>query len=58
VRVNRQEIQDWRWMPPSVIQRDLSSAAVSARYTPWFVLEWTRIWRDYRPAVLALAGRA
>jgi hypothetical protein len=25
-----------------------------ARFTPWFKLEWGRIWRDHRQDVLAL----
>ena len=29
------------------------SCADSSRYTPWFMLEWARIWRDHRAAVLA-----
>jgi hypothetical protein len=24
-------------------------------FTPWFKLEWARIWRDHRSAVLSLA---
>jgi hypothetical protein len=30
------------------------SAADNARFTPWFKLEWARVWNDYRAAVLAL----
>jgi isopentenyl-diphosphate Delta-isomerase len=56
LEVNREEIHDWRWMPPSVLQREMSSSVDSSRYTPWFVLEWARIWRDHRPAVLALTA--
>ena len=56
VKVNSQEIHDWRWMPPDALQREMSSGVDSSRYTPWFVLEWTRVWRDYRPAVLALTA--
>ena len=56
VEVNREEIHDWRWMPPDALQREMSSGVDSSRYTPWFVLEWTRVWRDYRPAVLALTA--
>jgi hypothetical protein len=26
------------------------------KFTPWFRLEWARIWRDHRGAVLALRG--
>jgi len=55
VEVNREEIHDWRWIPPDALQREMSGVD-SSRYTPWFLLEWDRIWRDYRPAVLALAA--
>jgi isopentenyl-diphosphate delta-isomerase len=57
LRVNREEIHDWRWMPPDVLQREISEPVDSGRrYTPWFVLEWRRIWGEYRPAVLALTA--
>jgi isopentenyl-diphosphate Delta-isomerase len=52
--VNRDEIQDWRWMSPDLLQRHMSSA-YSSRYTPWFMLEWARVWQEHRSAVLALA---
>jgi isopentenyl-diphosphate delta-isomerase len=52
-RINPQEIADWRWVPPEVLQQRMSSADMS-RFTPWFMLEWERIWRDHRPEVLAL----
>jgi isopentenyl-diphosphate delta-isomerase len=55
VEANREEIHDWRWIPPDALQREITGVD-SSRYTPWFVLEWDRIWRDYRPAVLALAA--
>jgi len=51
--INREEIFDWRWIKPEALQRHLAGAD-STRYTPWFMLEWTRIWRDHRSAVLAL----
>jgi isopentenyl-diphosphate delta-isomerase len=55
--VNREEIHDWRWMPPDVLQREIAAPVDSGRrYTPWFVLEWRRIWGEYRAAVLALTG--
>jgi isopentenyl-diphosphate delta-isomerase len=50
--VNPDEIADWRWIKPEVLQRELESAE-STRYTPWFMLEWARIWRDHRADVLA-----
>jgi isopentenyl-diphosphate Delta-isomerase len=53
--VNRGEIHDWRWISPDVLQRHMSGSDRS-RYTPWFALEWARIWRDHRPAVLGLTA--
>jgi isopentenyl-diphosphate Delta-isomerase len=50
--VNREEICDWLWIAPDVLQAQMSSAD-SSRYTPWFMLEWARIWRDHRQDVLA-----
>ena len=38
---------------PEALQAELSGAERRA-FTPWFKLEWERIWRDHRAAVLAL----
>lgn len=51
-KVNRDEIVDWRWISPDALQGQMSNAD-SSRYTPWFMLEWARIWAEHRPAVLA-----
>jgi isopentenyl-diphosphate Delta-isomerase len=51
-RINTEEIADWRWVAPELLQREMA-AADSSRYTPWFMLEWGRIWRDHRAEVLA-----
>jgi len=53
--VNRGEIHDWRWISPDALQRHMSGTDRS-RYTPWFALEWAMIWRDHRPALLALTA--
>jgi len=53
VRINRQEISAWRWVAAETLEAQLASGA-GAVFTPWFVLEWTRIWRDHRGEVLAL----
>ena len=53
VRFNRNEILAARWISPEALQAELTGRA-AARFTPWFILEWRRIWRDHRPAVLAL----
>jgi isopentenyl-diphosphate delta-isomerase len=51
--VNPDEILAWRWVGPEALQEKLAAPA-GDRFTPWFTLEWTRIWRDHRNAVLAL----
>ena len=53
--VNREEIHDWRWISPDVLQRQMSGSG-GPQYTPWFQLEWATIWREHRPAVRALAA--
>ena len=47
------EILAWRWVDPEALQAELSGAG-AGQFTPWFKLEWARIWRDHRAAVLAL----
>jgi isopentenyl-diphosphate delta-isomerase len=51
--VNGEEIMAWRWVSPEALH-DMLAAAHGDRFTPWFTLEWARIWRDHRNAVLAL----
>jgi isopentenyl-diphosphate delta-isomerase len=53
IRVNSDEIHEWRWIAPEALQRQI--AVEGARtFTPWFMLEWARIWRDHRQAVLVI----
>jgi len=53
VRTDPREILAWRWARPEALQAELSGGA--DKFTPWFKLEWARIWRDHRAAVLSLA---
>ena len=53
VRVNPDEIQAWRWVSPAALEAEMTGVK-AARFTPWFRLEWERVWRDHRAAVLAL----
>lgn len=53
VRVDPREIEAWRWVHPGALQAELAGRGAE-RFTPWFKLEWARIWRDHRAAVLAL----
>jgi isopentenyl-diphosphate delta-isomerase len=53
VKVNRNEILAWRWIGPEALQAELAGSG-SEQFTPWFKLEWARIWRDHRAAIRSL----
>jgi isopentenyl-diphosphate Delta-isomerase len=53
VRANPAEIHDWRWINTAALEAELSDDG-AIRFTPWFRIEWERLWREHRPAVLAL----
>jgi isopentenyl-diphosphate Delta-isomerase len=53
VKVNRSEILAWRWIAPEALQAELAGSGAE-RFTPWFIMEWARVWRDHRAALLAL----
>jgi isopentenyl-diphosphate Delta-isomerase len=53
IKVNSEEIQDWRWISPTALQREITSQG-SACFTPWFLLEWVQTWQDHRREVLSL----
>ena len=50
---NPDEIHDWRWIGTAALEAAMARPE-AARFTPWFRLEWERIWRDHRADVLAL----
>jgi isopentenyl-diphosphate delta-isomerase len=52
-RINPAEISAWRWIAPEALADEMSAAGGRV-FTPWFMLEWARIWRDYRSEVLSL----
>ncbi|HVW68217.1 MAG TPA: isopentenyl-diphosphate Delta-isomerase, partial [Steroidobacteraceae bacterium] len=53
VRVDPREVEAWRWVRPEALQAELAGSGAE-KFTPWFKLEWARIWREHRAAVLAL----
>jgi isopentenyl-diphosphate Delta-isomerase len=53
VKVNPAEIADWRWISTAALQAEMAGPE-AAGFTPWFRLEWERVWRDHRADVLAL----
>jgi isopentenyl-diphosphate Delta-isomerase len=53
VQVDPHEVQAWRWISPAALQQELAGAQ-AGQFTPWFVIEWQRIWRDHRAALASL----
>jgi isopentenyl-diphosphate Delta-isomerase len=53
IRVNSSEILDWRWISPETLHQEIAAHG-GRKFTPWFMLEWSRIWRDHAPAVLVI----
>jgi isopentenyl-diphosphate Delta-isomerase len=53
IKANSDEIHDWRWIDLKALNREIAVDKVGT-FTPWFKLEWARIWRDHRQAVLVI----
>jgi isopentenyl-diphosphate delta-isomerase len=53
IKVNSDEIHDWRWISTGALQREIAAEGAS-RFTPWFMLEWVQTWREHRSEVLSL----
>ena len=53
VRMNPREIHAWRWSSTAELEAQMDGGE-ACRFTPWFRMEWERVWREHRPAVLAL----
>ncbi len=51
-RINAAEINDWCWIDPETLGAQIAGAG-GRSFTPWFKLEWARVWRDYRSEVLS-----
>ena len=56
VRVNRSEILASRWISAAALHEEMAGRGTTS-FTPWFMLEWKRIWHEHRSAVLALQSQ-
>jgi isopentenyl-diphosphate delta-isomerase len=52
VQAHPGEIAGLRWVSPEQLQAEMAQRR-PGQFTPWFIMEWERIWSDHRPAVLA-----
>ena len=55
IKINDDEIFAWRWVSPAGLHMEMAAGA--GNFTPWFMLEWVRVWRDYRAQVHALQSK-
>jgi isopentenyl-diphosphate Delta-isomerase len=53
LRINRSEIVAWRWASPATLQEEMAGPD-AGKFTPWFKLEWERIWGQHRAALVAV----
>jgi isopentenyl-diphosphate Delta-isomerase len=53
IKANPGEIHDWRWIDLTALHREMAIDK-DGTFTPWFKLEWARIWRDHRQEVLVI----
>ena len=52
IQADPEEIAGLRWVSPEQLQGEMALRR-PGQFTPWFIMEWERIWSDHRPAVLA-----
>jgi len=53
LRIDPQEIHAWRWITPEALEAELAEPGVE-KFTPWFRMEWERIWREHRADLQSL----
>ncbi len=56
VRADDREVADWRWVSPEGLTAEMQGVG-AGRFTPWFTMEWERIWREHRPVLHELQSQ-
>ena len=46
------EIAGLRWVSPAQLHDEMAQER-PGQFTPWFIMEWERVWNDHRPAVVS-----
>jgi isopentenyl-diphosphate delta-isomerase len=52
IEADPDEVADLRWVTPGQLQVEMAQRR-PGQFTPWFRMEWERLWNDHRPAVVA-----
>jgi isopentenyl-diphosphate delta-isomerase len=55
IQADPDEIAGLRWLSPAQLQAEMAQRH-PGQFTPWFIMEWERVWSDHRPAVLAICS--
>ena len=53
VRANAAEISAWRWISPEALESEMQADG-GRNFTPWFLIEWARVRRDFGSELQAL----
>lgn len=53
VKIDADEILAWRWVGPEALQAEMAAGG-AGNFTPWFRIEWHRVWRNHRAQLLGL----
>jgi isopentenyldiphosphate isomerase len=52
IQADPAEIAGLRWVSPQQLQGEMAQRR-AGHFTPWFIMEWERVWNDHRPAVVS-----
>ena len=52
IRADPTEIAGLRWVSPAQLHDEMAQRR-PGQFTPWFIMEWQRVWNDHRPAVVS-----
>jgi isopentenyl-diphosphate delta-isomerase len=52
IQADPAEIAGLRWVSPEQLHQEMAQRR-PGQFTPWFIMEWERVWNDHRPAVVS-----
>ena len=52
IQADPAEIAGLRWVSPAQLHAEMAQRTLG-QFTPWFIMEWERVWNDHRPAVVS-----
>jgi isopentenyl-diphosphate Delta-isomerase len=52
IQADPAEIAGVRWVSPEQLQAEMAQHR-PGQFTPWFIMEWERVWNDHRPGAVS-----